>query len=523
MLFSSPEFIYAFLPLVFLGFVLSHRLKSPSAVLYWLIASSLFFYGWWNPRYLVLIVALIAANFALSRAILAAPTAATRKAWLLAGLTLNLGTLVYYKYTGFLLRNIDALTGAQWTVGTIVLPLGISFFTFQKIAFLVDTYHGRVPRIGFGEYSLFVLFFPQLIAGPIVHHSEVVPQFRALHERRMNWDNVAIGVTVFFIGLFKKVVLADSLSAYDVTPVFSKVAAGAHPAFLEAWGGALGYTLQLYFDFSGYSDMAIGAALLFGIRLPQNFNSPYKATSIIDFWRRWHMTLSRFLRDYVYFPLGGNRLGPGRRYVNLFVTMLLGGFWHGAGWTFVIWGALHGSYLAINHGWRALMDRAGVDFSAIPVIVRRSAALLLTFFAVVIGWVYFKSDSTATAARMLGAMFGANGIALPLALSHLPLLPTLLGHLSHFVAPDEAYGQLRGSIALLGIAALLVWCWSLPNALQMFAAQRAALVSSDLESAPGWSRFHYGWRWATLTAAVILICLVYVQSNIQQDFLYFDF
>lgn len=523
MLFSSPEFLFVFLPVVFLGFVLSHRLASPTAVLYWLIASSLFFYGWWNPRYLVLIGILIVANYALSRAIANAAAPAGRKAWLIAGLTLNLGTLIYYKYSGFLLQNVAALTGARLTIDRIVLPLGISFFTFQKIAFLVDTYRGRVPRIGFSEYGLFVLFFPQLIAGPIVHHAEVVPQFRSLQGRSINWDNVAIGLTVFFIGLFKKVVLADSLSAYVVAPVFSKLAAGAAPLFLEAWAGALGYTLQLYFDFSGYSDMAIGSALLFGIRLPQNFHSPYKAASIIDFWRRWHMTLSRFLRDYVYIALGGNRFGTARRHLNLFATMLVGGIWHGAGWTFVIWGALHGSYLTINHGWRALVERLKMDFSSVPAVLRRTAAASLTFLAVVIGWVYFKSDSMAAAARMLRAMTGVDGIDLPMAFSHLPLLESALGHTVRFVPGTAAYGQVRGSLALLSIAALLVWCWVLPNAQQMFACQHAALVKERLEAAPSWAEFRYGWRWVATASAVILVGLVYVQSNIQQDFLYFDF
>jgi alginate O-acetyltransferase complex protein AlgI len=523
MLFSSPEFLFAFLPLVFVGFVLCHRLKSRSAVMYWLIASSLFFYGWWNPRYLALIAVLIAANFGLARAIAGAGTLTARKAWLVSGLVLNLGTLIYYKYTHFLLQNVNAVSDAHFFVGTIVLPLGISFFTFQKIAFLVDTYHGRVQRIGIGEYGLFVLFFPQLIAGPIVHHAEVVPQFRQLQQRHVNVDNIAIGLSVFAIGLFKKVVLADSLSAYDVTPVFSKVAAGGTPLFIEAWAGTLGYTLQLYFDFSGYSDMAIGSALLFGIRLPQNFHSPYKAHSIIDFWRRWHMTLSRFLRDYVYYPLGGNRLGPLRRYVNLFITMLLGGIWHGAGWTFVIWGALHGSYLTLNHGWRAATDRWHLSFALIPRFLRRACALGLTFLAVVVGWVFFKSDSVATAARMLRAMSGANGMQLPKSFARLPLLRPLLGHLVQFQPGAEAYGQVRGSTALAGIAILLAWVWLLPNAQQIFAQQNASLATRSLEPAPKWAQFFFGWRWVALISISLFICLLYVQSNIAQDFLYFDF
>jgi D-alanyl-lipoteichoic acid acyltransferase DltB (MBOAT superfamily) len=523
MLFSSSEFIFIFLPLVFAGFLLARRLQLHDGAMLWLVASSLFFYGWWNPKYLILIVVLIAVNFYLARIIVGASSPRLRKAYLIAGLVINLGTLAYFKYTNFLVQNINALTGTKFALANIVLPLGISFFTFQKIAFLIDTYHGHVKRIRLLDYSLFVLFFPQLIAGPIVHHAEVVPQFKDIGRRRLNWDHVAIGLGVFFIGLFKKVVLADSLAAYTVTPVFGAISHGATPVFLEAWGGVLGYTLQLYFDFSGYSDMAIGAALLFGIRLPQNFNSPYKSASIIDFWRRWHMTLSRFLRDYLYIALGGNRLGPVRRYINLFVTMLLGGIWHGAGWTFVVWGALHGTYLMINHGWHLALDRLFPGRRRSGSRLGKLAGVAVTFFAVMIGWVFFRADSIHSAMALLHTMFGGDGIELPLALARGPGSHSMAGGWIHFTGGSTAYGHIEGGLPFLCIALLMAWCCFLPNAQQIFARFETSLGAERVEPTSPVLQFRYGWLSAAMLSATIIVCLLYVRSNIAQEFLYFDF
>jgi D-alanyl-lipoteichoic acid acyltransferase DltB (MBOAT superfamily) len=263
----------------------------------------------------------------------------------------------------------------------------------------------------FLHYCLFVTFFPQLIAGPIVHHREMLPQFAKNTIYKLNYDHLAVGLTIFFLGLFKKVFLADGVAVY-ATPVFDAAESGLTLTFFEAWAGALAYSLQLYFDFSGYSDMAIGIARMFGVRLPLNFHSPYKAVNIIDFWRRWHMTLSRFLRDYVYIPLGGNRKGKSRRYVNLMITMLLGGLWHGAGWTFVVWGALHGFYLMINHGWRALRRALGHDLSG-SSWWGRGLSLVITFMAVVVAWVFFRSESFGGAMQVLEGMSGVNGFSLP--------------------------------------------------------------------------------------------------------------
>ena len=521
MIFSSPVFIFIFLPVVLLVFQLSLRLRSQHAPVLWLISASLFFYGWWNPVYLLLIVPLIVVNFVLGRIIFAASTPQLRKLYLVAGIVLNLGTLIYYKYAGFLVENINALAGTHFDVGLIVLPLGISFFTFQKIAFLADTYKGRVGRISLSDYSLFVLFFPQLIAGPIVHHAEIVPQFKELRKQSALWDNLSVGACVFLIGLFKKVVFADTLSAYAVGPVFGAAATDEYMTFLEAWGGVLAYTLQLYFDFSGYSDMAIGAARMFGIRLPENFNSPYKSRNIIDFWRRWHITLGRFLRDYLYIALGGNRSGNARRYVNLFLTMLIGGIWHGAGWTFVVWGALHGSYLMVNHAWQALRKKFFPQLQ--PSRLGAVLSIGVTFLAVMVGWTFFRAESFSSALAILAGMFGFNGVLLPAPLQSVPVIGSLLSSFADFGTTGEALGNIKDPSTFVFIAFLLAWCWALPNAQQIFRPYAVAL-SSDT-SLPRWPSlvFQRTGIWAAAAGIVFAICLLYLQSNIEQEFLYFDF
>jgi D-alanyl-lipoteichoic acid acyltransferase DltB (MBOAT superfamily) len=399
-LFNSTEYIFYFLPITLGVFIACHAAGWVRTGFAWLSAASLFYYSWWNPVYLPLIVLLIVLNYALGVAIGRNRERPLGKAMLVFGLAMNLGLLAYYKYANFIVDNVGALTGSSWHLDEIVLPLAISFFTFQKIAFLVDTYRGIAREYRFVHFCLFVTFFPQLIAGPIVHHKEMIPQF----ERRVSLDrhlyHFAFGVLLFAIGLFKKVVLADGIAVH-ATPVFDAAEARQQLDLFTAWGGALAYTFQLYFDFSGYSDMAIGAARMFGIRLPLNFDSPYRSVSIIDFWRRWHMTLSRFLRDYLYIPLGGNRKGRARRALNLWVTMLLGGLWHGAGWTFVAWGALHGAYLTVNHAWRA----SGGRHWRIPLPI----AWGLTMLAVIVGWVFFRAHTFGGAWHLLGAMAGLQG------------------------------------------------------------------------------------------------------------------
>jgi D-alanyl-lipoteichoic acid acyltransferase DltB (MBOAT superfamily) len=309
MLFNSYEFIFGFFPLVFLGFLVLARAGMPALVQVWLVGCSLFFYGWWNYKYLALILASILFNYFVGL-VISHSRNHTRRLWLVLGVCFNLGLLGFFKYADFFISTTNIIFGRDFNLLHVILPLAISFFTFQQIAYLVDRYQDIAfeREISFLEYTLFVAFFPQLIAGPIVHHSQVIPQFRRPEFGRFRLDNMSIGVTIFFFGLFKKVVIADRFGEW-ATPAFSMVDGGEVLSMQEAWLGAMAYTFQLYFDFSGYSDMAIGLGRIFGIRLPANFFSPYKADSIIEFWRRWHMTLSRFLRDYLYFPLGGNRKG----------------------------------------------------------------------------------------------------------------------------------------------------------------------------------------------------------------------
>jgi len=401
MLFSSWIFVAAFLPAVWLVFRFLQRRRMGEAALLWLIASSLFFYGWFKPVYVFILLVSIGFNFTLGTQLARAHLKKSkRKAFLIFGICANLTALGYYKYAGLFFETLNSL-GVEHGIPQILLPLAISFFTFQQIAYLVDAYRGETKEFNFRHYTLFVTFFPQLIAGPIVHHKEMIPQFieklGKLTSRRM----LAMGLTVFIIGLFKKLAIADYMG--DVAdPVFAAAATGNHLTLFEVWTGVIAYTLQIYFDFSGYSDMAVGLGAFFGIRLPLNFFSPYKSGNIIEFWRRWHITLSRFLRDYLYIPLGGNRKGGLRRYANLMTTMLLGGLWHGAGWTFMAWGGLHGFYLVVNHIWQ--------KFIAIPL--PRFLGIALTFISVAVAWVFFRADSFATAAHMLDCMTGTYGVAL---------------------------------------------------------------------------------------------------------------
>ena len=395
MLFNSYPFIFLFLPIALIGYFALGRFSHLAPVM-WLVLASLAFYAVSNWQFVALLLASIAFNYVIGWLLIAAQLrGGVRCAVLTVGVAGDLMVLGTFKYAGFLAANLDAMFGAGLSVH-ILLPVGISFYTFTQIAFLVDAYRGNVARYALPHYALFVTYFPHLIAGPILHHRDMIPQFEAAETKSPNPRLILCGLMIFAIGLFKKTGLADGIQPL-VALAFSPEAV---PSFDQAWIGALAYTFQLYFDFSGYSDMAIGISLMFGIFLPLNFNSPYKATSIIDFWRRWHMTLSQFLRDYLYIPLGGNRHGRVLRYVNLMVTMGLGGLWHGAAWTFVAWGALHGVYLCINHAWNHFGPAAPPRFARAADL----AAFILTFLAVVIAWVFFRADSLASALSVLSKM-----------------------------------------------------------------------------------------------------------------------
>ncbi|MBI1396225.1 MAG: MBOAT family protein [Betaproteobacteria bacterium] len=405
MLFTTIAFGLGFLPVVYVLFFAIGRLSHAGAA-GWLLVASLFFYGYWMPAFTLLLAGSICVNFFVGRAIsghVAMQGRPRARTWLIAGITFNLALLSYFKYANFLVDTFDMLSGINLSIGKVTLPIGISFFTFTQIAFLADAYQKGVSEYRPTHYGLFVTYFPHLIAGPVLHHAQMMPQFRLESTYRIDAANTAAGLTIFAIGLLKKIVIADSISPY-ADAVFDAASQGTALSGFEAWLGSLAYTFQLYFDFSGYSDMAVGLSLMFNIRLPYNFDSPYKALNISDFWRRWHMTLSAFLRDYLYIPLGGNRLGSVRRYVNLMVTMLLGGLWHGASWTFVVWGGLHGLYLVVNHGYHALAGTRREAWSRVAPY--RAAAWAMTFVAVVIAWVFFRAPTFDAANTVLRAMFG---------------------------------------------------------------------------------------------------------------------
>ena len=528
MLFNSHELLFAFFPISLVVFFLCRHLGGRVEHLA-LLAASLFFYAWWDVYFLPLLISSITVNYVVGMIIAARVGSGRQRAagrWMTAAIALNLAVLGIFKYSYFAVANLDAVFGTDFTLGRIILPLGISFFTFEQISFLVDVRRGQTRPSLFVHYALFVSFFPRLVAGPIIRYNEIAPQFAAPRPQRA-LDDLAVGLTMFAIGLLKKVVLADGVAPY-ASPVFAAAEHGVPVDLLMAWGGALAYTCQLYFDFSGYSDMAIGAARCFGIRFPVNFDSPYKAISIIDFWRRWHITLSRFLRDYLYFSLGGNRRGPVRRYMNLLVTMLLGGLWHGANWTFIVWGALHGIYLMLNHAWLAAAAR-----SAALTAFRNSRAgaafgLILTFLAVVAAWVFFRSPSFAGAFNLLAGMAGLHGIVLPqgLAFAVRPFNDLL-------ISLGIRFAHESGTVLLMTygwVAALLAIVFLFPNSQQILARAKPVLEASgrpahDDAAVAAAHRAWWEWRpsplWAVAIGCAAFIAMISITRV--SEFLYWQF
>jgi len=511
MLFNSVEFLLFFLPVVLLVFRLLGRTQGPKAQALWLVLASIVFYGSWNPAFILLLVASVLVNFLVGRRL--AGGRAGSRIWLVAGIAGNLGLLGYFKYADFFLQNLSAL--GLWIIPLpgIVLPLAISFFTFQQIAYLVDVYRGECEEYEFVQYALFVVFFPQLIAGPIVHHREMMPQFNSLHRLESPWPDLAVGVTILALGLFKKAVLADSLAHY-ADPLFSAPGRGISLNSVDAWIATFCFSFQIYFDFSGYSDMAIGSARLFGIRLPENFASPYKSANIIEFWRRWHMTLSRFLRDYLYIPLGGNRHGVVNRYRNLLVTMLLGGLWHGAAWTFVLWGGLHGLYLCINHAWRSLCNKYGLSENLIP----RPLGIAVTMIAVSLAFVVFRAPDMDSALAVIGPAI------LPAADSPAPFL--LRVQADTFL--DQFYAILGlGSHRYYPVYTLLLactgLCWLMPNTQQYMRRYDPVISSSAVEPSP--DVVSPTWRpdLADAIAVALVLSLGLLSLSAVTEFIYFQF
>jgi len=459
MLFGTYEFLFIFLPVTLIVyFLLAEKYFYYAKA--WLIAASLFFYAYWNPINVLIIISVSVVNFFLAKHLIKTRS----RVVLTLGIVANLTVLGYYKYADFFIFNLNLLTGQNISLLHIVLPLGISFFTFQKIALLVDSYQGKVAKLSFSDFCLFATFFPQLLAGPIVHHAEMMPQFANPQNRLINWNNFSKGFFVFNMGLAKKLVIADSLSLIVANGYLN---AGALDV-KGSWITSLFYSMQLYYDFSGYSDMAIGLGLLFNIHLPLNFNSPYKAVNIQDFWRRWHMTLSRFLRDYVYIPLGGSKVSEFSTGKNLLVTFLIGGFWHGAGWTFIAWGALHGIALNIHRA-----------FSKTKINIPNWLAIMITFLFVNITWVFFRAHSWENAMQLLSAMAGMGNTT------------------GNFVLINDYYNL------PIWIAAVLLLFGKNTN-------QIADAFKPNLA---------FGFKLVLL----ILLNLLFLNSSISQEFLYFDF
>jgi len=521
MLFNSFEFILFFVPFVLIGFFCiasrSHRLGA-----LWLAAASLFFYGWWNPKFVMLLLASVAFNYAMAQAIEKTRGNYGAKALLATSIAVNLAVLGVFKYSNFFISTVNAVAGAGFGLTSIILPLGISFFTFTQIAFLVDVYRNIAHEFDLIRYLLFVTYFPHLIAGPVLHHRQMMPQFARREMYRINASNLAAGIAIFTIGLTKKVLLADSFAEY-ANPVFDAAKDGAYPRFFVAWTGALAYTLQLYFDFSGYSDMAIGVSRMFGVVLPLNFNAPYKAPNIIEFWRRWHMTLSQFLRDYLYYPLGGNRLGKLRRYTNLMATMLLGGLWHGANWTFVAWGGLHGLFLVINHVWHAMRGRLGLTQRR-STRTTRAFSIGLTFVCVVFAWVFFRAETFHGAIQIIKGMVGWNGFNLPETFAAL-----WNGRSSDLLKFDGAFGdsELLATLGESWFVAFLVLglaiIWAFPTTQQLFqidtpSGQPDAITDSNVPQA---ARSTYSLPVALLISALFGISLISFSKA--SPFLYFQF
>ena len=518
MLFNSAEFIFLFLPIAAIGFYLLGAICQPTLATAWLTLLSLIFYGAFAIDNLWILIPSISINFMLGSKIASAPGTRLANLLLRTGVIGNLLILGYFKYAGLITETVSSLAGTSHALSGIALPLGISFFTFTQIAFLVDANRGIAREYRLVHYCLFVTYFPHLVAGPILHHKEMMPQFERRETYCFDFENISVGITVFAIGLFKKVVLADGIAPY-ANQAFAAAARGEDLGLIEAWCGALAYTMQLYFDFSGYSDMAVGISRIFGIRLPINFYSPYKSSNIIEFWRRWHITLSRFLRDYLYISLGGNRNGSGRRFLNLVITMLLGGLWHGAGWTFVVWGGLHGVYLIVNHAWNAFAARIGL-LHLFHSQMGFAFSWLLTFISIVVAWVFFRAENIPSAVRMIEAMFGGNGVSLPD--YFVPRLGTFGRWLvSIGVRPTAGGSAFGGTPQVLWILGLMAIALLSPNSQQLLAKYQPGLCSISDPHPFGKMQWSPNLKWASFTIFLLFASILNLGRT--SDFLYWQF
>jgi alginate O-acetyltransferase complex protein AlgI len=504
MFFDSTAFLFVYLPVTICIYYLIGRFQGGRTQMAFLALASLVFCGWWSLDLLVILICSTIGNFGSALFIHGSRGTARSRASLAMGIGANLALLGYFKYAGFFVQVINDLTHSGVPAPEIMLPLAISIITVQQIAYLVDVHTHHPAERNLLTYSLFVMFFPQMVAGPIVRHVHMIPQYKGSSRKRFDLDQFGLGITIFTLGLFKKVWLADTAEKI-ARPVFDEVAITHSVSFFEAWFGSLAYSFQIYFEFSGYADMAIGLGLMFGICLPIGFLSPYKATSIIDFWQRWNMTLSRFLRDYLYIPLGGNRVGTPRRYINILATMIIGGLWFGAGWTFIVWGILHGILLCLNHFWRWLRPEPRK-----VTIVNITLARLLTFLAVTITWVFFRAEDLPTSLSMLCAMSGFGDISFPLILR--PYFGSFAGTLEGLgiafsgMAPNGLLKDPTAMLTSLTVMAVIIW-WT-PSTAHLLRSRDQNLPSL-VKDEPGRT---INWRpsiaWGLATGMILAVCFL---------------
>ena len=484
MIFNSYSFLFLFLPVTLAGFYLLGRTTQKGAAL-WLLLASLVFYCSWDVRFLPILLLSMSGNYWMCGRILSGQQS-SKKRWLTAAVVFNLALLGYFKYANFFLATINGITSQNIELLTIILPIGISFFTFTQISLLVDAYHGKLKTIDPLHYALFTAYFPYIVAGPVLHHQEMLPQFADPVNYRVHGNNFAVSATLFTFGLAKKLLIADNL-----VPLVNAAFGSDQPHLIQAWLGVLAYSFQLYFDFSGYSDMALGVSRLFGFQIPFNFNSPYKAASVSEFWLRWHISLSRFLRNYLYIPLGGNRSGQMARYRNLMLTMLLGGLWHGANWTFVIWGGLHGLYLCVQHGWRGW--RRGETTAEPPGMLRGFFNRGLTFLAILVAWCFFRAADVPSALNLLAGMAGGNGFS--------PVTADPFG------------------LCMLGIAAGIAFF--LPNTNEMILHLESRFANKPASFSLVNTQWSSSIRWGVATGVLLALCLLSMDKP--QDFIYAQF
>ncbi|MHC0038059.1 MBOAT family O-acyltransferase [Pseudoneobacillus sp. C159] len=477
MLFNSYVFILLFFPIVFLSYFGLLKLNNKTIAKGFLVAASLYFYSYWKIAYLPIMIGSIVVNFLIGKMI--NRSTKRKKPILVLGIIFNIALLGYYKYADFFITNVNTVFQSDFSLLHLALPLAISFFTFQQIAYLVDTYRGETKGYNFLNYTLFITFFPQLIAGPIVHHSEMMSQFDQSSKLRMNPSNVSKGFYIFAIGLFKKVIIADTFAIW-ANDGYSNL---ANLTLIDSWITTMSYTFQLYFDFSGYCDMAIGIALFFNITLPINFNSPYKSLNIQDFWRRWHITLGRFFTQYVYIPLGGSRGGKFRTYLNVFLIFFISGFWHGAGWTFVIWGTLHGLASIVYRAW-----------SQLGIKLPKWLAWFVTFLFVHVAWVFFRSPDFSTASMMLGKMFNFANMQLP------PRLAGVVSELGLSIQTATHFFDLKLVLLIAVFLGISVW---MKNSIQKL------------------NHFTFSLKNAAIISVAVVLSLIYL--NRVSEFLYFNF